>query len=124
MRKEVMIVQRHANLRCLIAAVALGAAVLSGCSSSSDGTPGPSKTSAADHSETFHNVSERANRLIQRNLPLMRGVATNTYQAGDLTVTFRPTAVKLDQTNVENVVRQAKQQAATKQAKDNKKSKK
>ena len=71
-------------------------------------------TSRSVASETFHNVSPRANHIIQRSLALMRGVASNTYQGSELIVTFRSTADKLDQHNVENIVHQAEQQAAAK----------
>lgn len=101
--------------RCAVAA-ATACLIATGCSSSSSGGAAPALTAPAVHSETFHGVTPRANHLIQRTLPLMRGVASNTYQGTDLVVTYRSTAVKLDQTNVENTVRQAKQKAATKKS--------
>jgi hypothetical protein len=98
------------SARATLALAALGIVAAGGCSSSSSGN-NPALTARAVSSETFHNVTPRANAILQRSLPLMRGVASDTYQNGDLTVTFRSTADKLDQTNVENVVHQAQRQA-------------
>lgn len=99
-----MITCRSATPRYLAVAAALGVAVLTGCSSASSGGNLSQHTGSADSSETFHNISPRANHLIQRTLPLMRGVASNTYQNRDLVVRFTSSAAKVDQTNVENVV--------------------
>ncbi|HVT21041.1 MAG TPA: hypothetical protein VHE57_06610 [Mycobacteriales bacterium] len=112
-----MIISRRTRPPALLTAATLGAClVLGGCSgSSSGGSPAP--TAAAARTQTFHDVTPRANQILQRTLALMRGVASDTYQDGELVVTFRPTAEKVDQTNVANVVRQAKQKAAKKDAK-------
>ncbi|MGN6473629.1 MAG: hypothetical protein ACTHK4_08290 [Mycobacteriales bacterium] len=50
-------------------------------------------------------------KSLQGVLPLERGVKSDAYYPGtkSLDVTFLPTANKLDQQNVENLVRQAKQ---------------
>jgi uncharacterized lipoprotein len=99
--------------RALVAG-ALGVAALAACSSSSSsgGSTDPNDKPAA-HAETFHNVTPAQNNRVQRVLPLMRGVAANTYQNGDLIVTFKPTATKLDQNTVENIVRSSKNAPAT-----------
>ena len=46
----------------------------------------------------------------------MRGVTSEVYypDSHSLTVTFKPTADKTDQGNVEDIVRQAKEKAAAK----------
>ncbi|HVT64698.1 MAG TPA: hypothetical protein VHD81_06070 [Mycobacteriales bacterium] len=93
--------------RALIAGT-VAIAALSGCSSSSSGGDATNPDAQAVHSETFHDVTPAQNRRAQRTLPLMRGVASNTYQDGDLIVTFKSTATKLDQHNVENIVQASK----------------
>jgi hypothetical protein len=109
-----MIQIRSAVPRYLLVAAALSVGVLSGCSGSSSGGASTTTTTAkADRSETFHNVTPRANHILQRSLALMRGVASDTYQGTDLMVKFRSTALKVDQTNVENVVKQARAKAAS-----------
>jgi hypothetical protein len=102
----------------------LTVAVLAGCSgSSSDGgspqSPAPNSlnTAHAAKTESFHGVSAKANHIIGGPLPLMRGVASEFYSGHTLTVTYRSTADKTDQQNVENIVRQAKQQALAKPTK-------
>jgi hypothetical protein len=110
-----VIMRPDSNARAPFLALTLAAVTLtavSACSSSSSGGANPELTTRAVSSETFHNVTPEANHIIQRSLALMRGVASNTYQAGELIVSFRSTADKLDQHNVENIVHQAQQQAA------------
>lgn len=98
-----------------LALVAVGAAALAGCSSSSSGGGTvDSNNRPAVRSETFHHVTPAENKRVQSTLPLMRGVATNTYQDGELIVAFKPTATKLDQSNVENIVQAAKNATAAK----------
>ncbi|HWB68206.1 MAG TPA: hypothetical protein VG708_15400 [Mycobacteriales bacterium] len=63
---------------------------------------GASKPAAA--SQTFHHVTKADYHQLRLVLPTMRGVEGITYQAGNLSVQFRDTAVKLDQTNVANIV--------------------
>lgn len=99
------------RLPSAVALTALPLAVLAGCSSSSSGG-GSANGARADASETFRHVTPAANRYVQRSLALMRGVASDTYQNGTLTVAFKPTATKLDQHNVENVVRSGQAQAS------------
>lgn len=94
----------------VLLATALSGGVITGCSSSSSGGSGGPPAAS---SETFHNVTPRANRLIQKTVALMPGVASVTYQGSDLVVRFRSTALKVDQTNVENVVHEDQQAAAT-----------
>jgi hypothetical protein len=101
--------------RALVAG-AIGVAALAGCSSSSSGGGTAGNGSPAAHSVTFHNLTPAENKRVQTVLPLMRGVATNTYQDGDLVVVFKSTATKADQTNVANTVQTAKNAAAAKTA--------
>jgi hypothetical protein len=99
----------------VLVAVAFSAAAVAGCSSSSSGGDAAAQqTAGADKSETFHDITPAVNASVQRALPLMRGVAMVTYQDGDLVVRFQPTAAKVDQTNVENMVHQAVDQASAK----------
>lgn len=100
------------NPRTWLAAAAVAAVAMTGCSSSSSGGGDASTTGSADHSETFHNISPAVNKMMQSTLSLMRGVARNTYQNGELVVTFTSSATKADQTNVENIV-QVNRNAAT-----------
>jgi hypothetical protein len=104
----------------------LTAALLAGCSgSSSSGTPSGSSsprginTARALGEESFHGVSAKADHLLGIPLPSMRGVASEVYYppAKTLTVTYKPTADKTDQQNVENIVRQYKERAAAKPTK-------
>jgi hypothetical protein len=108
----------HRIVPILITGVA--ASVLCACSgsSSSGGTPASSapageKTAPAVKSESFHGISAKVNHRLGIPLPLLRGVASEVYYppTHTLTVTFRSTADKTDQSNVENIVRQYKQQA-------------
>jgi len=106
--KGIMIHIRFHDSRTWLVAAAIGAVTLTGCSGSSSGGAGgagDSATAKAEHSETFHNVSPAVNKRVQKSLPLMRGVASATYQNGDLVVTFKSSAEKLDQRNVENIVK-------------------
>ena len=98
----------------------LAALTLAGCSGSSSGgktqgTPDGENTAPAVKSETFHQISAKANSYLG-NLAIMRGVTSEVYypDSHSLTVTFKPTADKTDQGNVEDIVRQAKEKAAAK----------
>ena len=103
------------------------AAVLTGCSGSSSsggGTPATTapageSTAPAVKSESFHGISAKVHNRLGIPLPSMRGVASEIYYppTHTLTVTFRSTADKTDQHNVENIIRQYKEQAAAKPTK-------
>jgi hypothetical protein len=106
----------------------LTAALLAGCSGSSSGGTAPSasprteNTAKALGSESFKNVSKKADHSLGIPLPSMRGVASEIYYptTKTLTVTYKSTADKTDQQNVENIVRQHEQQAALKPTKTSK----
>lgn len=108
--------------RPLCAAIVVAAALATSataCSSSSSPSPSSSAARAAlalesAHAvpaEAFHRVSPSQAKSLERVLPLQRGVKSETYDPATLVleVTFRSTANKLDQQNVENLVRQSKQ---------------
>jgi hypothetical protein len=106
--------------RLAIVAAAAAASLLAGCSGgSSDGdTPNPSgsattgaQQSPAVASKTFHNITAKQAKRLGIALPLLRGVDFNTYYPDTkiLEVKFKPTATKLDEQNVEELVRQARE---------------
>jgi hypothetical protein len=114
---------RPALLTLTLAGVA--AAALTGCSGSSSGgsptaaSPQGDNTAQAVNSESFHGITPKANKLLGIPLPTMRGVASEVWYppTKTLTVTFKTSADKTDQQNVENIVRQTKEQAALKPTK-------
>lgn len=111
------------SARALAAIIAASSAVaaVSACSSSSSGGAGAtpsvpaSAAIAAEHSpsmlaETFKHVTAKQADNLENVLPLERGVQSDVYypDTKKFVVTFKADATKLDQQNVENLVRQAK----------------
>ncbi|HVY10673.1 MAG TPA: hypothetical protein VHB18_11095 [Mycobacteriales bacterium] len=96
-------------------------AALAGCSGSSSGgspkatAPAGENTAKAVKDQSFHHLSAKANKYLG-NLALMRGVQSEIYypDTKTLTVTYRSTADKTDQANVEDIVRQARNKATAK----------
>lgn len=95
-----------------LAGAVASAALVASCSSSSK-SPNAEETTKAVASESFHGLTVKEATNLEGVLPLERGVQSDVYypETKVLTVTFTSTAVLLDQRNVENLVRQAKQGA-------------
>lgn len=112
------------SARALATVVAAGAAAatVAACSSSSSGGAGTTPSApasaaiAAEHSpsapaETFKHVTAKQADNLENVLPLERGVQSDVYypDTKKFVVTYTSNARKIDQQNVEDLVRQAKE---------------